>query len=99
MPIPSLVPEDLTAPGTHALIIGVSRYRHLADGAEPTPTAADFELEQLSAAARSASEFAAWLLDDVKGYHNPAAPVRSLRVLLSPQPAEQLSPQIAVRAA
>jgi hypothetical protein len=99
MPIPSLVPQDLTAPGTHALVIGVSRYKHLADGEAPTQTATDFDLEQLSAAARSASEVAAWLLDDVGGYRKPAAPLRSLRVLLSPQPAEQLAPTIAARAA
>lgn len=99
MPIPSLVPEDLTKPGTHALVIGVSRYRHLVDGVAPTPTAAEFELEQLTAAARSASEFAAWLLDDVNGYHKPAAPPRSLRVLLSPQPGELIAPTIAARAA
>lgn len=96
MPVPSLVPEDLTTPGTHALVIGVSRYRHLADGASPTPVGEEFELEQLSAAARSASEFAAWLLEH---YRNPAAPLRSLRVLLSPSPGEQLAPAIAAHSA
>jgi hypothetical protein len=94
MPVPSLVPEDLTKPGAHALIVGVSRYRHLADGSDPTPVGTEFELEQLSAAARSASEFAGWLLEH---YHNPGAPLRSVRVLLSPAAGEQLAPAIAAR--
>jgi hypothetical protein len=96
MPVPSLVPEDLTTPGTHALVIGVSRYQHLADGDAPTPVGTEFDLEQLSAAARSASEFAGWLLER---YRNPAAPLRSLRVLLSPAPGEQFAPAIAARTA
>jgi Caspase domain len=86
--VPSLIPEDLTAPGTHALVIGASRYRHLADGPAPTPAGSSFDLEQLSAAARSASEFAAWLLAE---YRCPSAPLKSLRVLLSPSPGEQLA--------
>lgn len=90
--MPSLIPEDLTQPGTHALIVGVSAYLHLEDGIAPTPTGIAFQMEQLSAAARSASEFAAWLLKD---YRCDRAPLRSLRVLLSPSPGEVVHPDIA----
>lgn len=84
----SVIGEDLTKPGTHALVIGVSAYRHLPGGLLPTPAAADFGLEQLSAAARSASEVAAWYLTE---YQCDAAPRNSLRILLSPSPGEQLA--------
>lgn len=90
----SLIPEELTKPGTHALIVGVSAYLHFADGKDPTPTGVEFEMEQLSAAAHSASEFAAWLLNE---YHCDRAPLSSLRVLLSPADGEQIHPDIAVR--
>ena len=90
--MPSLIPEDLTQPGTHALVIGVSKYLHFEDGIVPTPTGEEFKMEQLSAAARSASEFAAWLKND---YKCDRAPLRSLRVLLSPSDGEQIQPDIA----
>ena len=90
--MPSLIPEDLTQAGTHALVIGVSRYRHFEDGDEPTASGAEFGMEQLSAAARSASQFAAWLLNE---YRCKRAPLRSLRVLLSPSDGEVISPAIA----
>jgi hypothetical protein len=89
--MPSLIPEDLTRPGTHALVIGVSRYLHFADGADPTPRGTAFQMEQLSAAARSASEFAAWLLRD---YRCLRAPLKSLRVLLSQSATEAISPDV-----
>lgn len=89
--MPSIMNEDLTQPGTHALIIGVSFYPHITCGNDPTPEGEAFQLEQLSTAARSASEFAAWLLNE---YHNPKAPLRSLRVLLSPAPCEHLNAAI-----
>ncbi len=94
--MPSLIDEDLTQPGTHALVIGVSEYRHFEDGVEPTAAGEEFHMEQLSAAARSASEFAKWLLDD---YRCQRAPLRSLRVLLSPSPGEEIHPDIAARIA
>jgi len=94
--MPSLIDEDLTQPGTHALVIGVSEYLHFGDGADPTPQGEEFQMEQLSAAARSASEFARWLLQD---YRCQRAPLRSLRVLLSPSPGEQTEPEIAARIA
>ena len=88
----SLIPEDLTQPGTHALVIGVSEYLHLVDGKDPTPTGISFGMEQLSAAAKSASEFAAWLLNEYQCDH---APLRSLRVLLSPADGEEINSDIA----
>jgi hypothetical protein len=75
------VPNPGATPGTHALVIGVSDY----------PFAGQFELQNLSSAARSASEIAAWLLDD---YYNPGAPLASLRVLLSPSAEEAINPRI-----
>lgn len=87
----SLVFSDhLNRPGTHAFVVGVSAYEHLP--ADTESASSDFGMGQLNAAARSASEFAAWLLNE---YHNPAAPLRSLRVLLSPSlPNEQIHPEI-----
>jgi hypothetical protein len=79
-------------PGTHALVIGVSRYLHFDDGPEPTEIGRDFHMEQLSAAARSASEVAAWLLTEYRSTH---APLKSLRVLLSPSPDEQIAEPVA----
>jgi hypothetical protein len=92
--MPSLIPQDLSAPGTHALVVGVSAYRHLDDGVEPTTAGIESGMGQLSAAARSASEFAAWLLND---YRRADAPLKSLRVLLSPADGEQIHPDIATR--
>lgn len=90
--MPSLIAEDLSQPGTHALIIGVSRYRHFADGTEPTTAGTEIDMEQLTAAARSASEFAAWLMTD---YRRNGTNLRSLRVLLSPSDGEQIAPLVA----
>lgn len=90
--MPSIIPEDLNSPGTHALVIGVSDYLHFEDGSAPTPTGREFNMEQLTAAARSASEFAAWLKNN---YHCGRAPLRSLRVLLSPAANENIQPDIA----
>jgi len=89
--MPSLIAEDLTQPGTHALVLGISAYLHFEDGTDPTPKATAFQMEQLSAAARSASEFAAWLLNE---YRCDRAPLRSLRVCLSPSDGEEIHPDI-----
>ena len=86
--MPSLIPEQTANPGTHVLVIGVSAYRHFEDGEAPTHKGELLEMSQLSAAARSASEFSAWMLDE---YHNERAPLSSLRVLLSPSPGEQIN--------
>lgn len=88
----SIVPEKLDAPGTHVLVIGVSAYPHFEDGPHPTRWGELLGMAQLSSAARSASEFAAWML---KAYNNPKAPLSSLRVLLSPSAGEQMNPEIA----
>ena len=90
----SLIPDRLDARGTHVLVIGVSAYRHFAGGSAPSERGKRFRMRQLSAAARSASGFAAWML---ASYRNPAAPLASLRVLLSPAEGEQLDADIAAR--
>ena len=71
----SIIPETLDDPGTHALVIGVSRYPYVKDAPEETPFGARSGLGQLSCAAHSAARFAAWLLDT---YHNDKAPLSSL---------------------
>jgi hypothetical protein len=85
-------PSNVSTPGTHALVIGVSAYEHFEDGNAPTPNGRASDMEQLTAAAHSASHFAAWLLTD---YRCSRAPLNSLRVLLSPSPDETVNPTIA----
>jgi hypothetical protein len=77
---------------THAFIVGVSAYP-FADGPDPTARGADSGIANLNCAARSASEVAAWLLGE---YHNPDAPLASLRILLSPVDGEQINPDVSV---
>ncbi len=89
--MPSLIPEKLTDPGTHVLVIGVSAYRHFDDGPDPTHAGELLGMGQLGSAARSASEFAAWMLQE---YTNQAKPLSSLRVLLSPSDGEAVQPDI-----
>jgi hypothetical protein len=83
--------EKLNDPGTHVLVIGVSEYLHFHDGSQSTNNAKLFDMKQLSAAAHSASEFAAWMLNK---YKNDRAPLSSLRVLLSPAPNEVVNADI-----
>ena len=78
-------------PATHALVIGVSAYRHLKGGPEQNTTGLAWQLGQLSSAAGSATEIAAWLATE---YENPAAPLGSLRVLVSPTAEDRLDPLI-----
>jgi hypothetical protein len=85
------VPHAGASPGTHALVIGVSDYP-FADGPDASSLGKSFELHNLTTAARSASEVAAWLLNE---YINPGVPLASLRVLLSPVPGESIHPDIA----
>ncbi|WP_060513019.1 caspase family protein [Pseudomonas sp. NBRC 111124] len=89
--MPLLIPEDLTEPGTHALVIGISAYQFLEGGDDVNPDNAHLGLKQLSSGARSASEFAGWLLD---GHNMPELPLRSLRVLLAPAPGEVIHPAV-----
>ena len=58
--MPSIIPENLAESGTHVLVIGVSHYRHLADGPEPTPAGVDSEMSQLSGAAGSVATPRGW---------------------------------------
>ncbi|MFG1992242.1 caspase family protein [Actinoplanes sp. NPDC048988] len=62
-------------PVTHALVIGVSAYDHLPGGP------LTFGLKSLSSTAAGAHRFAVWLRDH---YHNPRAPLATIRLLLSP---------------
>jgi hypothetical protein len=83
------VPQANSSPGLHALVIGVSHYP-FADGPDATPQGASFGIRSLSSAARSASDVAAWLLEED---HHPA--LASLRILLSPVPGEPIHPTVA----
>lgn len=90
----SIIPEELRRVGTHALVIGVSAYRHVKDAPAETVMGRRFGVGQLTCAAHSAGRFAQWLLQD---YRNPRAPLGSLRVLLSPSEAETLDPALAAK--
>ena len=71
------VPADGT--GVYALLIGVSRYDHLADGKRPAPDT--YGLGQLSASANTAYRFFLWLQDQ---YVLNGLPVARVRLLMSP---------------
>lgn len=77
-----IVPEDLSKPGTHVLVIGVSHYDHGLDTQNPSALCAEFGISNLTSAARSASRIANWLLQ--RNLIPPLPPLASLRVLLSP---------------
>ena len=65
---------------THALVIGVGNYDHLAGGSGHRND--DFsELQQVTSAPASARSFARWLLDN---FRNGNAPLGSIELLLSP---------------
>jgi hypothetical protein len=87
---PGQDPHD--AAGVHALIIGVSNYPHVAGGASPTSLGLEFELGQLTSAARSASDFAKWLWQD---YKHPALDLKTMTVLLSPSGDDEIDPAVA----
>jgi Caspase domain len=80
---------------THGFVVGVSHYPFV-DGPDATHQGEELGLANLGSAARSASEVAAWLLAD---YHNPDAPLASLRLLVSPAPGESLHADVAARMA
>jgi len=70
--------------GTHALVIGVSAYDNLPPlGGDPE---APWKLVQLESAATAALLFAEWLNEEYRS--GESAPLRSLRVLLSPSNGE-----------
>ena len=79
-----------TEPGTHALVIGVSRYRYLPDSLDDDPPAGageTFGLGNVTTPAISAWRFAQWLTA-ADGFNQPEAPLASVRLLLSPSSAE-----------
>jgi hypothetical protein len=69
-------------PRTHALVIGVSAYRH-----------PPFGLSDLPGSAISALRFAEWLCKDEGGYRPPDAPLGSIRLLLAPTEGELRRPR------
>ena len=71
-------------PGIHALIAGVSYYRHLPGGSGP-PAENDWGLPQLSATALTGYKMYRWLIDRRKQLPKKLATVR---LLLSPSAAE-----------
>nr|NLI50998.1 hypothetical protein [Propionibacterium sp.] len=74
----------------HALVIGVSRYDHLAGGSgTPTTHRLLAGLSQLSAAATSATRVALWLRDH---FDYPEIRLGSVRLLASPSPGEEPLP-------
>src|SRR5687768_15020337 len=86
-----LGPAQGSSPATHAFVMGVSHYPFL-DGPEATPRGAEFGMKDLSSAARSASEIAAWLLTE---YHNPERPLADITLFLSPGEGEELHQTVA----
>jgi len=85
-----LGPAQGSNPATHAFVMGVSHYPFL-DGPEATATGAEFGMKDLSSAARSASEIAAWLLTE---YHNPDRPLADITLFLSPSEGEEIHPAV-----
>jgi Caspase domain len=86
--------EGVTAPAvTHAFVVGVSHYPFL-DGPLMTTTGEQLGMANLSSAARSASEVVAWLLNE---HRFPDAPLKDVRVLLSPVDDEVLHPDVVAR--
>ena len=75
-------------PGIHALIAGVSFYKHL-PGGDPnaTPAKEDLGLLQLDSTARSAHAVSQWLVTADQEKRLPL-PLATLRMVLSPSPAE-----------
>ncbi len=72
-----------TDPGTFAVIIGVSRYRHLTGGDDPAPES--YDLGQLAVSALTAFEVFRWLTD---AYFVEKAPLAKCWLLLGPTAAE-----------
>lgn len=85
---------NTTGAPVHAFVVGVSRYPHLEDGSSPSQAGALSGLGQLTSAARSASEFAAWLLNE---RYDPDAELASLYVSLAPSNGETIHPDIATK--
>ncbi|MFC7259235.1 caspase family protein [Streptomyces lutosisoli] len=81
--------EDTGLPRTHALVIGVGKYPHLAGG--EAPVADSDGMRQLSSPPVSARALATWLLAE---YNDPQRPLGSVALLLSEeQPAPFTDPR------
>jgi hypothetical protein len=72
-------PFAANGPGVHALVIGVSAYTYLANGAEEAKKT--YNLGQLDSAAQTAASVSEWLLDASTKLRQP---IKSLRFLASP---------------
>jgi hypothetical protein len=71
---------DSSAPGLHALIVGVSRYLHL-----PGPTQQTFGFGQLETSARTAFQIYQWLIGN---QDQLPVPLASIRMMLAPSDKE-----------
>lgn len=79
----------------HALVVGTSFYQYLPDRLEDPPLTdkPTLGLTRVTTPAIAAYGFARWLRDS---YHNPRAPLASVRLLLSPSEREkQAQPELA----
>ncbi|MGO4394907.1 caspase family protein [Variovorax sp. M-6] len=80
----TLVYSDPTVKiGLHAILIGVSAYKHLIDGTDEKQR--NFGLKQLSAPARTVKLIGDWLQENS---NRLSAPLKSLRILASASPIE-----------
>lgn len=75
--------DGAVQPGTHALVIGIGKYAHLAGGEAPVSNTDG--MGQLTSPPISAREFARWLRTD---FRDDAKPLASLSLLLSEADAE-----------
>ncbi len=76
----TLLVDNSSRPGTHALVIGIGRYPWLVGGKSKPRFALNDGMSQLTSPPASARAIAAWLLDS---FDNPNAPLASLDLLLS----------------
>jgi len=79
--------DEVPSPGLHALVIGVSRYPYLSGG-DKLPVSSRRvagSLKQLSGPARTAADLVLWL---ISRSDKLAAPLRTCRLLVSPDPLE-----------
>jgi len=82
------------APQTHVLVIGVGEYSYIVGGKAFNPgTPLCAGLRQLSSSVPSAREFANWVIAHLD---NPAAPLGSVEVALSPGSFEDASGQVTI---
>jgi hypothetical protein len=99
--IPLSQTPDAAKPQTHAIVIGVGDYPHLRGGSlyDAAASPVTMGLKQLTSPVVSATAFANWL---VTKHSNPAAPLGSVELLLSPgdyQPPGEDAPRVTVETA